>query len=230
MSVQVARNKNKRMVKFEEASEIPDYSPGELSVAQCRYYKVTPSTEVIKSIDGNIGKLITHQTLKESFAKMVSNKKPYQHPIDRNGIKGICEITEYTLSKEYLGQKLDSSHLQVIENLILVVVQKQLRANVGPHSQASKSVFVSEAMQPRWKCQSFKQVPTTNIEDLLNVVDRIMKTYVILDLQIKIKKLDPESNAFEIVIWTKSVSQKSIGIYNATGLYHSKYPKINFEQ
>ena len=229
---QVSQPSSKKSVKEEKSYSIKNGKlspPGEFTVAQCRHFKAKPSVEIIDSIEDNIGRLIRHDILRESLAVMVANRKPYRHEITKQDIKGTCEITEYTPMNEYLQRVLKPCDLAAVEHLALVMVQKQLRINLGPDYQVLKSVFVNENMIPKWKCSSFRLMPKTKVEDVYDEIDRLMAESILLDLKISIVNMENDQESSEVVFWTKVVDQRAAGIYDAKGFYGSKYPKIIIE-
>ena len=225
LSINVSQRSNKRIVRFAEQSFYQG-APGQLTEAQSRHLKVKPISEVIDDVKQNVGRLIRPEVLRESLAQMVENKKPYRHEISRNGINGKCEIVEYHFKAEYLDEEVTPMHLPVIENVILVIVQKQLRFNPGVVDRSTKSIFINESMIPRWHCTTLELTTTFKTEDLIQKIDKLMQIFVIINIKISILKMDAKNNEHQIVIWTKVVNKQAIGIQSARGLFDSVYPKI----
>ena len=234
LSVSIMQNSSQRKVHFKK----PTYTslgnsrayPGELTSAQWRNFKIKPSNEVVTDFEKNLGKLMTYPALRESFAQLVEHKKPYQHQIKKDGITGTSEIVAYHFTKDFLDRKVDLAHLEIIQNLILVIVKKQLRATPYPNNQFYKAAFVNESMIPRMKCTTLDGSSKTKLSDVLYAINELMLQSVLLNLEISIKRFDDTSDDFKIVIWTKSVFQKAVGIHDASGLWCSKYPKITCDE
>ena len=128
LSVKIKRNSATRTVRFTNSSTKNRETPGELTFHQWQHLKIKPSTEIITDIENNVGKLLTYLTLRDSFAKLVATKRPYQCSIQKDGIEGTSEIISYDFKREYLDQNLCVSHLSSIETIILVITSKQLKA------------------------------------------------------------------------------------------------------
>ena len=114
-------NSNNRSVQWTNFSAKRRETPGELTSAQWRHLKLEPSHLAVTDIEKNIGKLMTYQALRESFAELVGYKKPHQTKIESNGIQGTSEVIAYDFTKKYLDQQLCLSHLPPIENLVMVI-------------------------------------------------------------------------------------------------------------
>ena len=229
LSVNITQNSPKRRVQFKNETNSYGGTPGELTSSQWRNLQIKPSKDVDTNIANNIGKLVTYPALKESFAQLVDYQRAYQRQIEKDGIIGTSEIVAYHFTKEFLDTKLSSFDLEVIENLILVIVKKQLRADSSPNYQANKAVFINESMIPRMKCTTFEGTPKTRVLDVLDTINSLMHQFLVLSLKISIKKFDDLEEKFQVVIWSKVVSQKAIGNSKINGLWGSKYPKITCE-
>lgn len=221
-------NSNNRSVQWTNFSAKRRETPGELTSAQWRHLKLEPSHLAVTDIEKNIGKLMTYQALRESFAELVGYKKPHQTKIESNGIQGTSEVIAYDFTKKYLDQQLCLSHLSPIENLVMVIVKKQLKSDPIPDYRSSKAVFINELMIPRWQCTLFSLTPGTKVQDLWNIIDSLMKQFLILDLKITMKRIEESSDQSKIYLelWTKVVKKKAIGDFKFTGLYDSRYPKV----
>ena len=228
LSVNIKQGSATRTVRFMNQSSKNRETPGELMFQQWQHLKIKPSTEIISDIEKNLGKLITYLTLRESLAQLVANKNPYQCKIQKEGIQGTSEIIAYHFKREYLDQKVCISHLPPIETLILVIAAKQLRAESVSVYQAGKAIFINSFMIPRWQCRILEVTPQFTIENVLDYMDGLMSTFVILDLKMSMKRLEEsaeEKHVF-VEIWTKVVKKRAIGNSKTIGLYNSEYPKI----
>ena len=232
LSVNIKRNSATRTVRFTNSSNKNRETPGELTFHQWQHLKIKPSTEIISDIENNVGKLITYLTLRDSFAKLVATKRPYQCSIQKDGIEGTSEIISYDFKREYLDQNLCVSHLSSIETFILVITSKQLKAESVSAQQASKAVFINEFMIPQWQYRNLEWTPQLTIENVLDYMDGLMSRFIILDLKISMKKLEESSEEKHIFveIWIKVVKKRAIGNPKSIGLYNSEYPKITFEK
>ena len=232
LSVNIKRDSPTRTVRFMKSKNKPRETPGELTFYQWQHLKIKPSTEIISNIENNVGKLITYLTLRDSFAQLVANKKPYQCKIKKDGIEGTSEIISYDFKREYLDQKLCVSHLPSIETFILVITSKQLKAESVSGPQASKAVFINEFMIPQWQYRNLEWTPQLTIENVLDYIDGLMSKFIILDLKISMKKLEESSEEKDIFveIWIKVVKKRAIGNSKSIGLHNSEYPKITFEK
>ena len=221
---------SKRNVQWNGPKVYNNNTPGEIDRQQWKYFKIEPSTEIITDLKANIGKLVTYETLRESIAQLVEDKGPYQHEISKEGITGLSEIVSYHFSRDYLEQKICLSHFSAIEKLILVVVKKQLRAQVE-FPQSARAVFINEKMLPKWECGIFKWTPDATMRKLLDCMDSLLKRSVVLDLKISIKRFEDPKDNFQVYIefWSKVIPNHAIGKKQDVGLYASKYPKINIE-
>ena len=229
LSVNITHNSPKRRVQFKNENHSYSGTPGELTSAQWRNLQIKPSKDVDTNIANNIGKLVTYPALKESFAQLVDYQRSYQRLIEKDGISGTSEIVAYNFTKEFLDKNVRSFDLEVIENLILVIVKKQLRASPNPNYQANKAVFINESMVPRMKCTTYEGTPKTRVLDVLDMINSLMHQFVVLSLKISIKRFEDFEEKFQVVIWSKVVSQKAIGNTKINGLWCSKYPKITCE-
>lgn len=221
---------SQRNVAWRECPKVLKDTPGELNRTQWIHFKVKPGTEAISDLQTNIGKLVTYEALRESIARLVEDKGPYQHEIAKEGITGLSEIVSYHFSKDYLDQKICLSHFSAIEKLILVVVKKQLRARVE-FPQSARAVFINEKMLPKWECGIFKWTPEATMRKLLDCMDSLLKKSVVLDLKISIKRFEDQKDNFQVYIefWAKVIPNVAIGKTQGAGLYCSNYPKIIME-
>lgn len=222
-------DKSKRSVAW-ACANVNKNTPGELNRTQWTHFKVKPATEAISDLEANIGKLITYEALRETIAQMVEDKGPYQYEIAKEGITGTSEIVSYHFSKNYLDQKICISHFSAIEKLILVVVKKQLRAQVE-FPQSARAVFINEKMLPRWECGVFKWTPQATMKMFLDCMDSLLKKSVVLDLKISIQRFEDQKDNLQVYIefWAKVIPNAAIGKTQGAGLYCSKYPKITTE-
>ena len=228
LSVNVKQGSATRTVRFMNQSTKYRETPGELTFQQWQHLKLKPSTDIISDIEKNVGKLITYLTLRESLAQLVANKNPFQRKIEKDGIQGTSEIISYHFKREYLDKKLCISDLQSIETMILVIAAKQLRTESVSVHQASKAVFINSFMIPRWQCRIIEWTPQFTIENVLDYMDGLMSTFIILDLKMSMKRLEESSEEKHIFveIWIKVAKKKAIGNPKTIGLYNSEYPKI----
>ena len=228
LKVTIPANSTNRSVQWTNFSAKQRETPGELTSAQWKHLKIEPSNLAVTDIEKNMGKLMTYQALRESFAELVAYKKPYQTKIESNGIQGTSEVIAYDFTRQYLDQQLCLPHLSPIENLVMVIVKKQLKSDPIPDYKSSKAVFINESMIPRWQCTLFQLTPGTKVQDLWNVIDSQMKRFLILDLKITMKRIEESSGPTDIFmeLWTKVVKKKAIGDLKFIGLYDSKYPKV----
>ena len=228
LKVTIPANSTNRSVQWTNFSAKQRETPGELTSAQWKHLKIEPSNLAVTDIEKNMGKLMTYQALRESFAELVAYKKPYQTKIESNGIQGTSEVIAYDFTRQYLDQQLCLPHLSPIENLVMVIVKKQLKSDPIPDYKSSKAVFINESMIPRWQCTLFQLTPETKVQDLWNVIDSQMKRFLILDLKITMKRIEESSGPTDIFmeLWTKVVKKKAIGDLKFIGLYDSKYPKV----
>ena len=228
LKVTIPANSTNRSVQWTNFSAKQRETPGELTSAQWKHLKIEPSNLAVTDIEKNMGKLMTYQALRESFAELVAYKKPYQTKIESNGIQGTSEVIAYDFTRQYLDQQLCLPHLSPIENLVMVIVKKQLKSDPIPDYKSSKAVFINESMIPRWQCTLFQLTPGTKVQDLWNVIDSQMKRFLILDLKITMKRIEESSGPTDIFmeLWTKVVKKKAIGDSKFIGLYDSKYPKV----
>lgn len=184
LSVQINRNSAQRNVQWTYQNTKFREAPGELSFGQWQHLKIAPSIEIISDIEKNVGKLLTYLTLRESLAQLVTKRNAYQCKIQKDGIQGTSEIIAYHFKREYLDQKLCISHLPPIENLILVIVVKQLRAEPVSAHQASKAVFINSTMIPRWQCRTIEWTSQTKVENVIDYMDNLMSNFIVLNLKI----------------------------------------------
>ena len=228
LKVTIPANSTNRSVQWTNFSAKQRETPGELTSAQWKHLKIEPSNLAVTDIEKNMGKLMTYQALRKSFAELVAYKKPYQTKIESNGIQGTSEVIAYDFTRQYLDQQLCLPHLSPIENLVMVIVKKQLKSDPIPDYKSSKAVFINESMIPRWQCTLFQLTPGTKVQDLWNVIDSQMKRFLILDLKITMKRIEESSGPTDIFmeLWTKVVKKKAIGDLKFIGLYDSKYPKV----
>ena len=228
LKVTIPANSTNRSVQWTNFSAKQRETPGELTSAQWKHLKIEPSNLAVTDIEKNMGKLMTYQALRKSFAELVAYKKPYQTKIESNGIQGTSEVIAYDFTRQYLDQQLCLPHLSPIENLVMVIVKKQLKSDPIPDYKSSKAVFINESMIPRWQCTLFQLTPETKVQDLWNVIDSQMKRFLILDLKITMKRIEESSGPTDIFmeLWTKVVKKKAIGDLKFIGLYDSKYPKV----
>ena len=228
LKVTIPANSTNRSVQWTNFSAKQRETPGELTSAQWKHLKIEPSNLAVTDIEKNMGKLMTYQALRKSFAELVAYKKPYQTKIESNGIQGTSEVIAYDFTRQYLDQQLCLPHLSPIENLVMVIVKKQLKSDPIPDYRSSKAVFINESMIPRWQCTLFQLTPGTKVQDLWNVIDSQMKRFLILDLKITMKRIEESSGPTDIFmeLWTKVVKKKAIGDLKFIGLYDSKYPKV----
>ena len=200
--------------------------PNELCPGQWRQLNIEPISKASDNIEGEVGKLIYKRVLRNSLAAMVANDVQYQHVIEHNGIKALCEITNYIFTKDFLAAPLENFDLAKIRSIILVINQRQLRAEKASVNEVEKALFVSKQMLPKWKVKSFKLKPGTSVKLLLDQIDSLMKTNIIFDLKLSMEELKG-NQAKEFLIWAKCVSHKSLNCNDLSGLYESEYPKIS---
>lgn len=210
LTVNISQKSPGRKVEFKNARTVgveglTSYrnTPGELTSAQWRHFKIKPSDDIITDLKANLGKLISYPTLRESFAQMVDHKKQYQYNIEKDGISGTSEIISYHFSKEYLDKTICSSNFEAIENLIMVITKKQLRAQPNSFYQINKAIFVNESMIPRIKCTTMDGTSKTKVVDVLDTINELMQNFVLLSLKISIKRFDECADNFQIVIWRR---------------------------
>ena len=200
--------------------------PEELLPAQWRQLQIDPICENFTSVEKMIGKLVYKRVLRKSLALMVANDIQYQHVIDHNGMKAICEITNYIFTSEYLATKLETSHFENIRAIVLIICQKQLRADHTRREPTDKAIFVSKKMMPQWKVKCFKLDETSTIKCLLDKIDSLMRSQLIMDLKIAIDEIGV-SKIKHVVIWANCIAHKSVNCQGTKGLYASEYPKIS---
>ena len=149
LKVTIPANSTNRSVQWTNFSAKQRETPGELTSAQWKHLKIEPSHLAVTDIENNMGKLMTYQALRESFADLVAYKKPYQTKIESNGIQGTSEVIAYDFSRQYLDQQLCLPHLSPIENLVMVIVKKQLKSDPIPDYKSSKACLLYTSPSPR---------------------------------------------------------------------------------
>ena len=181
----------------------------ELCPNQWRQLQLEPISKVIENIEGEIGKLIFKRALKKSLAAMVANDVQYQHVIEHNGIKALCEITNYIFTREFLVSPLEGFDLDKIRSIVLVINQRQLCAEKNPTSEVEKALFISKQMIPKWRVKSFRMKPEIPVKTLLDHIDSLMKSSFIFDLKLSTERLKGNQPK-EFLIWAKCISHKAI--------------------
>ena len=207
--------------------------PGEFSIFECERFKIKPLENPLSDIESHIGRLIKYKALYETYAKMIEKDRPYQHTIHRDGIKGVSEIISYHLSEGFMNKKVVDFNFGIIENLISVIVRKQLRSEFKPEPTASKMLrveacFINPDMLPNWMCKTLQLNEGTTINSLLKEIHAFMKTYTILKLKISIKKFD-EGDPYQVVLWMKVINNRAIGRKNVQGLFNHPYPEVTHD-
>ena len=71
----------------------------ELNPDNWRQLNIEPIRDTSICIEEQTGKLIYKRVLKKCLALIVANDIQYQHIIEHNGVKALCEITNYILTK-----------------------------------------------------------------------------------------------------------------------------------
>ena len=198
----------------------------ELNPDNWRQLNIEPIRDTSICIEEQLGKLIYKRVLKKCLALRVANDIQYQHIIEHNGVKALCEITNYILTRELLSAPLDDFDLSKIRSIILVINQRQLRAERVNQNDVEKALFINQQMIPKWKVKSLRVNSKTTVKSLLDSIDSLMKTHVIFDLKLAMEELE-EGQPKELVIWAKCITHKSINCKNSAGLYASEYPKIS---
>ena len=198
----------------------------ELCPMQWRQLQIEPICQNVTKLENILGKLIYKRVLRKSLALMVANDIQYQHIIEHNDIKALCEITNYIFTKSYLDKPLDSSLFSNLRSMILIITQKQLRKETQPRSCVEKALFVSKQMLPKWKVKCFKFEENSTVKSLLDKMDTLMKGNIVFDLQFSIDDIGVEKSK-QVIIWAKCISHKSINCQGSKGLYASEYPKIS---
>ena len=198
----------------------------ELQPNQWRQLHIEPICEISSNIEEQVGKLIYKRVLRKSLALMVANDVQYQHVIEHNGIKALCEITSYIFTREFLMASLKDFDLNKIRSIILVINQRQLRAGQVTPNSTEKAIFISKQMIPKWKVKSFRLKPESTVKVLLDHIDVLMKTNIVFDLKLSMERL-LVNQPLEFLIWAKCVSHKAINCKNSAGLYASEFPKIS---
>ena len=198
----------------------------ELCPNQWRQLQLEPISKVLENVESEIGKLIYKRALKKSLAAMVANDVQYQHVIEHNGIKALCEITNYIFTREFLVSPIEGFDLDKIRSIILVINQRQLRAEKNSTNEVEKAIFISKQMIPKWRVKSFRMKPELPVKSLLDHIDSLMKSNIIFDLKLSMEKLKG-SQPKEFLIWAKCISHKAINCTTLSGLYASEFPKIS---
>lgn len=200
--------------------------PSEFDPDHWRQLNIEPISDTSVAIEKEVGRLIYKRVLKKCLASMVANDIQYQHIIEHNGVKALCEITNYILTRKFLGTLLNDFDLSKIRSIVLIINQKQLRAEQPTQNAVEKALFISHQMIPKWKMRSFRVGPKTTVKSLLDHIDLLMKTHVVFDLKLSIEEIEKD-HPTELLIWAKCITHKSINCKNAAGLYASEYPKIS---
>ena len=92
-----------------DRQKVPNMEVGkseELFPSQWRQLQIDPVCENFTNIKKMIGKLVYKRVLRKSLALMKANDIQYQHVIEHNGMKAICEITNYIFTSEYLATNI----------------------------------------------------------------------------------------------------------------------------
>ena len=193
--------------------------PSEFDPEYWRQLNLEPISDISVTIEKEVGRLIYKRILKKCLAARVANDIQYQHIIEHNEFL-IC------LSRKFLGTLLKNFDLSKIRSIVLIVNQKQLRAEPPTQNAVDKALFISHQMIPKWKVRSFRVGSNTTVKTLLDHIDLLMKSHIVFDLKLSMKEIEKDQPR-ELLIWAKCITHKSINCKNSAGLYASEYPKIS---
>ena len=193
--------------------------PSEFDPEYWRQLNLEPISDISVTIEKEVGRLIYKRTLKKCLAARVAHDIQCQHIIEHNEFL-IC------LSRKFLGTLLKNFDLSKIRSIVLIVNQKQLRAEPPTQNAVDKALFISHQMIPKWKVRSFRVGSNTTVKTLLDHIDLLMKSHIVFDLKLSMKEIEKDQPR-ELLIWAKCITHKSINCKNSAGLYASEYPKIS---
>ena len=193
--------------------------PTEFDPEYWRQLNLEPISDISVTIEKEVGRLIYKRILKKCLAARVANDIQCQHIIEHNEFL-IC------LSRKFLGTLLNDFDLSKIRSIVLIVNQKQLRAEPPTQNAVDKALFISHQMIPKWKVRSFRVGSNTTVKTLLDHIDLLMKSHIVFDLKLSMKEIEKDQPR-ELLIWAKCITHKSINCKNSAGLYASEYPKIS---